>query len=122
MRHEPLGFVSGAFKNAQLRWPIVDKEAFAIVSTCRRMEYLLWDGFVVYCDHRNLAYLFHPGATGVPPSKIATQRLQGWSAYLGQFRYTVVHIGGAENVWGDLLSRLVGPPASEPTGIVMCAA
>ena len=39
MSHEPLGFVSGAFKNAQVRWPIIDKEAFAIISTCKRMEF-----------------------------------------------------------------------------------
>ena len=88
----------------------MDKEAFAIVSTCRRLEYLLWEGFAVYCDHRSLAYIFHPGATSVPPTKMAAQRLQRWSAYLGQFKYTVVLLAGTENVWGDLLSRWVSPP------------
>ena len=77
MSHEPLGFVSGAFKNAQVRWPVIDKEAFAIISTCRRLQFLFWGGFCVYCDHRKLAYIFHPGATNMPPSKIAEQRLQG---------------------------------------------
>ena len=95
--HAPLGFVSGAFKGAQVRWPIVD-EAFAIVSTCRRLEYLMFRGFVVYCDHRNLAYIFHPNAAGASSSKTAAQRLQGWSSYLGQFKYTVVHIQGADNL------------------------
>ena len=84
----------------------MDKEAFAIVSTFQRLEYLLWEGFAVYRDHRSLAYIFHPGATNVPPSKMAAQRLQGWSAYLGQFKYTVVHLAGTENFWGDLLSRV----------------
>ena len=92
MSHEPLGSVSGTFKNAQVRWPVIDKEAFAIISTCRRLEFLLWGGFVVYCDNRNLAYVFRPGVTNMPPSKIAAQRLQGWSAYLGQFQYLIVHL------------------------------
>jgi RNase H-like domain found in reverse transcriptase len=36
-----LAFLSGSFKNAASRWPIVEKEAFAIVETVCRMEYLL---------------------------------------------------------------------------------
>ena len=50
-----LGFVSGGFKGSQLNWAVVDKEAFAILSVCRRLSYLLWDGFDIFCDHRNLA-------------------------------------------------------------------
>ena len=40
--HKPLAFLSGSFKGSQLRWATVDKEAFAIVNTFRRLEYLLW--------------------------------------------------------------------------------
>ena len=62
MSHEPLGFLSGVFRNSQLRWPTVDKEAFAFVSTFRRLEYLLWNGVHIFTDHRNLAYIFDPEA------------------------------------------------------------
>ena len=48
MAHEPLGFVSGGFKGSQLNWAVVDKEAFVIVSVCRRLSYLLWDGFDIF--------------------------------------------------------------------------
>jgi len=60
--HEPLAFLSGSFKGASSRWPIVEKEAFAIVETCKRMEYLLLRerGFHLYTDHRNLQYIFDP--------------------------------------------------------------
>ena len=44
MSHEPLGFLSGTFRGSQLRWATVDKGGFAIVSTFRRLEYLLWGG------------------------------------------------------------------------------
>jgi hypothetical protein len=40
-KHEPLAFVSGSFKGASSRWPIVEKEAFVIVETCKRMEYFI---------------------------------------------------------------------------------
>jgi hypothetical protein len=35
-RHGPLAFISGAFKGASSRWPIIEKEAFAIVETTDR--------------------------------------------------------------------------------------
>ena len=121
MSHEPPGFVSGAFKGSQLRWSTVDKEGFAIVSTFKRLDYLFWNGVNIYCDHRNLAYICRPAATGVT-SKAAAQRLQGWSAYIGQFRYTIVHIPGARNSWGDLLSRWVrmGDGPSDENATVRC--
>ena len=40
-RYEPLAFLSGGFGGASARWPSVEKEAFAIVESCKRLEYLL---------------------------------------------------------------------------------
>jgi RNase H-like domain found in reverse transcriptase len=40
-QHEPLAFISGAFKGASSRWPIVEKEAFEIVETTDRLDYFL---------------------------------------------------------------------------------
>ncbi|ETV74095.1 hypothetical protein H257_11397 [Aphanomyces astaci] len=37
-RHHPLAFLSGAFTGASERWPIVDKEAFAVVESCKRPQ------------------------------------------------------------------------------------
>ena len=45
MAHEPLGFVSGGFKGSQLGWAVAERKACAILSVCRRLSYLLWDGF-----------------------------------------------------------------------------
>ena len=44
MTHEPLGFLRGIFKGSQQRWAMVDEEGFAMVSTFKRLEYLLWNG------------------------------------------------------------------------------
>ena len=86
----------------------MDKEGFAVVSTFKRLPYLLWGGVAIHCDHRNLAYVF--GANGAPTSKAVAQRLQGWRVLVGQFPYTIVHIIGDENCWGDLLSLWVTRP------------
>ncbi|KAH9174484.1 hypothetical protein AeNC1_017678, partial [Aphanomyces euteiches] len=40
-RHQPLAFLSGAFTGASERWPIVEKEAFAVVESCKRLDYIL---------------------------------------------------------------------------------
>ncbi|POM71351.1 CRN2-like protein [Phytophthora palmivora] len=61
-RHHPLAFLSGSFTGASRRWAIIDKEAFAILATCKRLSYLLLRprGFHIYTDHRNLQYIFNP--------------------------------------------------------------
>jgi len=110
MSHEPLGFLSGTFRGSQLRWATVDKEGFAIVSTFRRLEYLLWYGVHIYTDHRNLAYIFDPEACVSSVPKTTAQRLEHWKTVLGQYDYTIKHIAGERNCWGDLLSRWVQEP------------
>jgi hypothetical protein len=39
--HQPLAFLSGEFKGAQLRWTVQEKEGFAIVDTVTKVDYLL---------------------------------------------------------------------------------
>jgi hypothetical protein len=55
-KHQPLAFLSGAFKGASLRWSTAEKEAYASVASCKRLDYLLQrpGGFVICTDHRNL--------------------------------------------------------------------
>ncbi|CAN0398793.1 unnamed protein product, partial [Scytosiphon promiscuus] len=105
MTHEPLAFLSGTFKGSQMRWATTDKEGFAIVSTFRRLEHFLWNGVHIFTDHRNLAYIFNAEACVTSVSKALAQQLEGWKGVLGQYRYTIRHISGERNAWGDLLSR-----------------
>ncbi|CAM9808495.1 unnamed protein product [Sphacelaria rigidula] len=76
--HKPLTFLSGNFKSSQMRWATIDKEGFAIVSTFRRLEHLLWNGIHIFTDHRNLAYIFNPEANVTSVSTGLAQRLEGW--------------------------------------------
>jgi RNase H-like domain found in reverse transcriptase len=37
-RHEPLAFLSGSFTGAMYRWSILEKEAYAILASCERLD------------------------------------------------------------------------------------
>ena len=89
----------------------VEKEGFAIVSTFRHLEYLLWVGVLIFTDHRNLAYIFEPEAFVSSVPKIAAKRLENWKMVLAQYDCMIIQISSEGNCWGDLLSRWVNVPA-----------
>ena len=64
-----------------------------------------------YIDHRNLAYIFEPEACVSSVPKTAEQRYKNWKMVLARYDYTIMHISGERNCWGDLLSRCVNVPA-----------
>lgn len=105
--HEPLMMLSGSFSGAAQRWAIVEKEAFAIIETCRRADYLLHrpDGFVLFTDHRNLRYIFNPHGVSSAVPKYTADKLHRWALLLMAYRYEIHDIAGDDNVWADLLSR-----------------
>ena len=113
--HAPIAFLSGTFKNSASRWSICEKEAFAIVQSCRRLDYVLQNprGFKIFTDHRNLQFIFTPSArTGL--HKHTAEKLERWAIFLSAFRYTIEFVSGEENLWADLLSRWGGPIARPP--------
>jgi RNase H-like domain found in reverse transcriptase len=60
--HQPLAFLSGEFKGAQLRWTVPEKKVFAFVDTATKVDYLLLshDEFSILSDHLNLKYIYNP--------------------------------------------------------------
>ncbi|KAF0729338.1 hypothetical protein Ae201684_013084 [Aphanomyces euteiches] len=110
-RHEPLAFLSGAFRGASERWPIVEKEAFAVVESCKRLEYLLIrpGGFRLFTDHRNLVYMFNPLGASPNMAKYQAHKLQRWSLTMTTFPYVIECVAGEDNLWADLLSRWGSP-------------
>ncbi|POM80973.1 Hypothetical protein PHPALM_1125 [Phytophthora palmivora] len=82
---------SGLFGDSQLRWPIIDKEAYPIVKACQDLCYVLQraNGFRLFCDHSNLNYVF---ARKVELKKHVRDRLQRWAMRLCGMRYTIEHI------------------------------
>ncbi len=105
--HQPLMFLSGAFTGAAGRWPIIEKEAFALVETVKRADYMLHrsGGFQLFTDHKNLRYIFNPASVISKVPKYTADKLQRWSLLLMGYDYRIVHLPGEKNVWADLLSR-----------------
>jgi hypothetical protein len=110
-RHEPLAFLSGAFRGSSERWPIVEKEAFAVAESCKRLEYLLIrpGGFRLFTDHRNLVYMFNPLGYNSNMAKYQAHKLQRWALTMTTFPYVVECVAGEDNLWADLLSRWGNP-------------
>ncbi|KAF0701908.1 hypothetical protein AaE_016248 [Aphanomyces astaci] len=105
--HQPLMFLSGTFTGAAGRWAIVEKEAYAIVETLVRADYLLHPaaGFNLYTDHRNLKFIFSPTSVVASVPKYTAQKLERLALLLMGYSYVIHDIPGEVNVWADLLSR-----------------
>jgi RNase H-like domain found in reverse transcriptase/Integrase zinc binding domain/Chromo (CHRromatin Organisation MOdifier) domain len=106
-RHEPLAFLSGSFKKAASRWSVLEKEAFALIESVLRLDYLLVrpNGFMLFTDARNLTFMYDPSSVLPTAPRFLLNKVERWGLKLRNFRYQISHISGEDNVWGDLLSR-----------------
>ena len=58
MQKKDLWFVSKSLTSTQLRWAIIQKEAYAIFVTIKQLDHLLRDRhFKLFTDHKNLLYI-----------------------------------------------------------------
>lgn len=106
-RHSPIAFLSGRFDKTQLGWSVLEKEAYAVMSTLDRMHWIVAtpDGFDLYTDHNNLIFLFDPISVFPDMSQSSLRKVLRWAVKLSIYRYTCYHMKGEENVWADLLTR-----------------
>ena len=57
-KEQPVAFVSKSLSGPQLRWPTIQKEAFAVFYCITHLEYLLRDRkLCIMTDHANLIYI-----------------------------------------------------------------
>ena len=112
-KHEPLGFVSGSFKNASFSWATVEKEAFAVLESFIRFEHLIGGREIsLYTDHANLVYIFDPCGQNPGIARHTACKLTRWAVKLSSFRYVIEAIPGERNHWADLLTRWAVQPRS----------
>lgn len=105
--HEPLGFVSGRFKEGSIFWPTVEKEGFATIATLDRLSYLTRGRgkLRLFTDHSNLQYIFSPDVKTTDARKTTVDRIERWKVLLYSFHYEIRHVEGKHNTFADLLSR-----------------
>ncbi|KFD65246.1 hypothetical protein M514_00667 [Trichuris suis] len=99
-RWVPIAFHSKKLSDQQLKWSTGDKELFALVSAVRRFRHLLeGQQNLQFCtDHKPLIYAFSSKSE-------RSARVQRQLAFLSEFSTDIRHIGGADNVVSDCLSR-----------------
>ena len=92
-----IALVSKALSPTQLRWSVIQKEAFAIYFCCNQLDRLLRDRkFTIETDHQNLMFI----KTDSNPMVVR------WWMALQELDFEIKFIAGSENSIADALSRL----------------
>jgi RNase H-like domain found in reverse transcriptase len=97
--HQPLAFLSGEFKGAQLRWTVPAKEGLAIVDTVTKVDnpLLSHDEFSILSDHLNLTYIYNPLSADPTLARNVVHKLQRWALKMSVFSYRMDHVMGKLN-------------------------
>lgn len=88
-QHEPLAFIEGHFKNAQLRWSNLEKESFIIIATFERMHWMAScpKGFDLCTDNSNLIFIVVPISVVPDPSQFSLRKVIRWAVRLSYYNY-----------------------------------
>jgi hypothetical protein len=93
------GLAAKAFNKQQQKYATPMKELLAVIMALQKFHELLHGvEFVLYTDHKSLTYLL----TQTQPSKMLVRCLD----IIQQFRFTIVHCPGIDNILPDRLSRI----------------
>ena len=92
-------YISGRFTSAQLNYPNVEKEAYALIFALVKLRLYLYGADVkIYTDHVPLHCLF--------TKEIKNMRIQRWAILLAEYAAPILYMKGEDNTWADMLSRL----------------
>ena len=95
----PIGYMSRQLRPNEAKWPVREKELWAIVAALRQWKYLLMGRRVrIMTDHRTLSTL-------MTQEKHSNQRVARWALEVSEFDIDIQYIKGEQNVVADALSR-----------------
>jgi hypothetical protein len=101
---KPVFFVSRTLTKAEKKYPILHREALAIVFAMEKFYKYIFGHFVeIFTDHKPLLGIFG-SKKGEPP--VVASRLQRYIMRLSIFDYEVKYRKGKDNGNADMLSRL----------------
>ena len=96
----PVAYVSGLFHGSQLNWAAMTKEAYAIYMRVKKSTfYITGHDITLRSDH-------------LPLNKFLKQMtlnntVNNWAMEIESFKINFIHIAGKDNVFADMLSRLI---------------
>ena len=107
MVERPLHFLSHKLTQTQSRWPIIEKELYAIVLSLQFFDTYLAGGTetVVFSDHKPLSYL-------LDKPHISSRKIGHWLLTIQSYNCKIVYIKGESNI-SDILSRVPEGSAQE---------
>lgn len=107
----PIQYLSHQLNDGQKKWPIIQREAYAIVYALIRLRHYLFGAkFTIYCDHKPLHHLF--------TSEMKNPRIQRWAIMLDEYKPNIEYHPGRKNVNGDFMSRLWTLPVNPEVNIL----
>ena len=96
---KPIHYLSQRLSHTQKRWPILQKEAFAIYTCMEKLKHYLHGAKVtIKTDHKPLIYMFD--------SQISNDQVARWALTISQMAPNIDYIKGRDNVPADFLSRV----------------
>jgi hypothetical protein len=102
----PVAFESASFKDAELNYPIHEKELLAIIRALKKWRVdLIGNDFTIFTDHRTLECF--------DTQKDLSRRQARWMEFLSQYEYSIVYLKGEDNSVADALSRTEFEESSE---------
>lgn len=107
----PCAFYSRRLSPAERNYDVGNRELLAVVRALQEWRHWL-EGtdqpFIVWTDHKNLAYL--------RSARRLNSRQARWALFLGRFRFTLTYRPGTKNIKPDSLSRQFSSEKEEDSG------
>ena len=95
----PIQYISKKLAGSQLHWPVIEKEAYAVIHALTKLRtYLLGSVFTIYTDHKPLKSLFL--------KEVKNTKLQRWACLIAEYGAAIKYRKGANNIRADMLSRI----------------
>ena len=95
----PVCFLSHRLSETQQRWPVIEKEAYAIMYAVQKLDYYLSGAiFTIKTDHKPLKYQLEAEWTN--------KKIQQWALKLSGYDCKIEYLAGKDNTCADLLSRI----------------
>ena len=107
-------YMSGLFRDSQINWACLTKEAYAIYMSIKKLTYYLEDADITLrSDHLPLKKFL--------AKNTLNSKVNNWAVEISPFRITFEYIKGIKNTLADTMSRLIDmhpqiQPKPEPEG------
>lgn len=97
----PVAFFSKTLSDSERKYPIIEKEACAIIESLKKWRhYLMGRHFYLITDQKSVAFMLKGQA-----SKIKNDKIQRWRLELSNYNFDIKYRPGKENLVADALSR-----------------